>query len=100
MSHNILHLLGGHKFLEICPIVAAKPKAIEFILEHDPVPESIPVYLSDDDKDELAFSTIKKHGGVPIVITSAERATQAIYRLASPRAVRAWLEGLLEWIEM
>ena len=100
MSHNILHLLGGHKFLEICPIVAAKPKAIEFILEHDPVPESIPVYLGDDDKDELAFSTIKKHGGIPIVIASTERATQASYRLASPRAVRTWLEGLLEWLEM
>ncbi len=100
MSHNIMHLLGGHKFLEICPIIAAKPKAIEFILKNDPVPGSIPVYLGDDDKDELAFSTIKEHHGIPIVIASTERATQASYRLASPRAVRAWLEDLLEWLQI
>ncbi|MDX9864628.1 MAG: trehalose-phosphatase [Anaerolineaceae bacterium] len=98
-SENMLHLLGGSKFLEICPVTAAKPEAIDFILEHDPVPDSIPVYLGDDDKDELAFAAIKQHGGIPIVVAAQERVTQASYRLPSPRAVRAWLEELLEWLE-
>ena len=99
LSQNMLHMLGGNKFLEVCPIVAAKTKAIEFILENEPVSGGIPVYIGDDDKDELAFATVRKHRGIPIVVTSEERATQALYRLSTPRAVRAWLEELLEWLD-
>ena len=77
--------------MEVCPIVAAKPAAIEFILENDPVSGSIPVYLGDDDKDELAFSTIKEHGGIPIVVAEQDRATQASYRLPYPsRCAPGW----------
>lgn len=99
MVQNMLHLLGGNKFLEVCPIIAAKTKAIEYIMKNEPVPGSIPVYIGDDDKDELAFSTILEHGGIPIVVASEERTTQAGYRLASPQHVRAWLEDLLEWLD-
>ena len=99
MTQNMLHLLGGNKFLEVCPIIAAKPKAIEYIIENEPVPGSIPVYIGDDDKDELAFTTVRKHGGIPIVVAAKERATQALYRLPTPRAVRAWLEDLLDWLD-
>lgn len=96
---NMLNLLGGNKFLEVCPIIAAKPKAIEYILKKKPAPGSIPVYLGDDDKDELAFSTILQHGGIPIVVAAEERTSQALYRLPTPQAVRAWLEDLLKWLD-
>lgn len=93
-----LHLLGGHKFLEVCPKSALKTGAIEYILENDPVRDALPLYFGDDDKDEVAFTAIQKMGGLPIVVAAQPRPTKGLYRLESPAAVRAWLAALLAFL--
>jgi len=98
MTQGIFHFLGGHKFLEVCPKIATKTNALEFIQKNDPVSGSLPVYLGDDDKDEIAFSAILKMGGTPILVAKQERRTQACCRLASPQVTRVWLEELLQFL--
>lgn len=85
-------LLGGHKFQEIGPGVADKGQSVEYILEHYPFPDSLPVFFGDDDKDERAFAVIKSRGGVAGVVASEPRQTLADFRLPSPASLRAWLE--------
>jgi trehalose-phosphatase len=85
-------LLGGHKFLEIGPRLSNKGQTVAYLLDHYPWPGALPVYLGDDDKDEEAFGVIKARGGVAILVAREPRNTQADCRLASPRAVRHWLQ--------
>jgi trehalose-phosphatase len=85
-------LLGGHKFLEIGPRLAHKGQTVAYLLDRYPWPGALPVYLGDDDKDEEAFGVIKARGGVAILVAREPRNTQADCRLASPRAVRHWLQ--------
>ena len=89
-------ILGGYKFLEIGPAVAHKGQAVARILSRFSQPDELLVYIGDDDKDEEAFEVIKAHGGVALVVTEHPRSTLADYRLDSPRAVRAWLDSLLQ----
>lgn len=88
-------LLGGHKFLEIGPKLAHKGQTVEYVLGQVRWPGALPLYLGDDDKDEEAFGVIKARGGIAVVVASEPRETQADLRLATPRAARRWLEGLL-----
>lgn len=85
-------LLGGHKFQEIGPGVADKGQAVEYILDHYPFPDALPVFFGDDDKDEQAFAAVKSRGGVAGVVASRPRPTLADFRLPSPAGLRAWLE--------
>jgi trehalose 6-phosphate phosphatase len=88
---GLYRLLGGHKFLEIGPMLAHKGQTVDYILDQCPWPGAIPVYLGDDDKDEEAFGVIQARGGLAILVTAAPRPTCARYRLPSPQSVRRWL---------
>jgi trehalose 6-phosphate phosphatase len=91
----IFHILGGHKFLEICPELANKGSAVQYLLERDPFEGSLPVYVGDDDKDEEAFVEINRNGGIALLVASESRPTHAACRLDSPSQVRTWLSHLI-----
>lgn len=88
------HLHEGARFLEVAPVEADKGKTVNNLLLRFPWKSALVVYVGDDDKDEKAFEVVKSNGGIPIVVAKEPRETEALYRLASPQAVRQWLEGL------
>jgi trehalose-phosphatase len=88
-------VLGGHRFLEIAPLLAHKGRTVDYLLSRYAWPDACLLYLGDDDKDEEAFSVIKAHGGVAVVVASEPRETKADCRLESPHAARRWLETLI-----
>ena len=90
-----LRLLGGHKFLEICPRQADKGETLEHILSSDVLTGALPVYLGDDDKDEQAFQVVKARQGIAVVVMAEPRPTLAQYALLDPAAVRTWLQALM-----
>jgi trehalose 6-phosphate phosphatase len=95
-SSGPFRLLGGHKFLEIGPKLAHKGRTVELLLEQYSWPDSIPLYVGDDDKDEEAFSVIQANGGVAVLVTSQSvNQTIADFFLESPLAVRHWLKSLI-----
>jgi trehalose-phosphatase len=94
VSDSGLNLLGGHKFLEVCPSTIDKGKTVEYLLATDPLPEALPVYIGDDDKDELGFAAVKLNGGVAILVAHREAETRADCLIASPAAVRSFLVEL------
>lgn len=87
-------ILTGQRFLEICPPEADKGRAIEFLLDYEPFPGALPLYIGDDDKDEKAFHAVHQHNGVAIRVGMGEARTEADWRLATPMDARAWLAGL------
>ena len=87
-------VLGGHKFLEICPRLAHKGQTVDYLLDRYAWPGALPLYLGDDDKDEEAFGVIKARGGIAILVAARRRKTDADCRLESPQTVRRWLETL------
>ena len=111
-----LQLLGGHKFLEIAPVLADKGRVVEDLLSRPPSaserqappgaggrggpaypPEALrpmPIYVGDDDKDEKAFAVIRRWDGLAVLVARRPRATLACCRLPSPAAARAWLAQL------
>ena len=91
---RVFRLLGGHKFLEVGPRLAHKGGTVDYLLDLYPWSGALPLYLGDDDKDEEAFDVIKARGGIAILVASDPRKTRADCRLASPWAVRHWLEML------
>ena len=95
------NVLGGHlqkifsyRFIEIGPKVADKGQCLSYLFEQFPWPNSIPIYLGDDDKDEEAFHVIKSKAGFPIVVTQTPQKTLAEYRLDSPADVHRWLKQI------
>jgi len=90
-------LLTGHRFLEVAPALAHKDEALAFLLREFPWPGGQLAYLGDDDKDAAAFGVVHAHGGAAIwVIGSSHwpRPSDADFALASPEAVRRWLQSL------
>jgi trehalose 6-phosphate phosphatase len=89
-------ILGGHKFLEVCPKLADKGQTIEYLLERYAWPGSNLLYIGDDDKDEKAFAAISEQDGIAIVVAAQPRPSRATYRLASPQAVRHFLTHFIQ----
>lgn len=87
-------LLGGDRFLEVAPAVAHKGWAVRWLLNTRPLADALPVYLGDDDKDELAFAEILAWGGLAIAV-GERRLTPISARLPSPSEVRALLRSIL-----
>jgi len=87
-------ILGGHRFFEIAPKEANKGKTIKYLLHKFPFEDALPVYIGDDDKDEIAFKAIKKSGGIPILVSNIPRETEADLRFSSPLDLRNWLNTL------
>jgi trehalose 6-phosphate phosphatase len=86
-----LHILDGHKFLEVGPSLANKGRTIEYLEQRDPWPGALPVYFGDDNRDEDAFVAVRALGGLAIVVASEDRPSEATCRLPSPAAVRQLL---------
>jgi trehalose 6-phosphate phosphatase len=86
----------GDRFLEVCLEIADKGQTVAYMLDHLMPPETLPLYLGDDDKDESAFSVIHQRGGIAILVGSRLPETQADWRLANPQETRAWLGRLPE----
>lgn len=92
-------LLGGHKFLEMGPLLADKSNTVEYLLRRNDDPGVLPLYLGDDDKDEVAFGVIKGQGGIAILVSQRIKDSKADLRLDNPSSARDWLWGLLEVLE-
>lgn len=101
LAKEQFRILGGHKFLEIAPLLAHKGKSVSYLLNHYPLPKAQLVYIGDDDKDEEAFDVIQTHQGLAIKVvneTQPAQPTRANYTLSSPAEVNTWLETLLRHI--
>lgn len=101
LAEEQFRILGGHKFLEIAPLLAHKGKSVSYLLKHYPLPKAQLVYIGDDDKDEEAFDVIQAEQGLAIKVvneTQAAQPTQANYTLNSPAEVNTWLKTLLRHI--
>ena len=92
---DMYRILGGHKFLELAPMLANKGQAVDYILSSFPLNGALPVFIGDDDKDEEAFAAVSNRNGVAIRVGSQVKASVAKEWLASPRAVRQLLASLL-----
>jgi len=87
-------VLGGHRFLEIGPVLANKGRTVDALLERYAWPGALPLYVGDDDKDEEAFAVIKARGGIALLVSPEPRETRADCRLETPQAARRWLAML------
>jgi trehalose 6-phosphate phosphatase len=90
-----LVILGGHKFLEICPGAGNKGATVKYLLSEYPWPGAMLIYLGDDDKDEQAFEVIKEHGGICIRVGPGGGEIQADCQLEDPGDTRRWLDTLI-----
>ncbi len=91
---DLLHILGGNKFLEVAPIISDKGQAVSYLLDTHPWFGAKLAYVGDDDKDEAAFETVRSLGGICILVSNEFRHTKANYILESPKQVRQWLKRI------
>jgi len=94
-----MKILGGNKFLEFAPALADKGKTVTFLLAEAPQGQVLPIFIGDDDKDELAFPVVQDHGGFAGCVCEPQRLTAADFYLSSPQDVRYWLLNLLESLD-
>jgi trehalose 6-phosphate phosphatase len=96
MGH--LRVMGGHKFLEIAPLLANKRETVAYLLNQYPLPNARLLYIGDDDKDEEAFPLIHAHQGAAVKVSQpsqTSRPTTADFCFESPRETLEWLQGLI-----
>jgi trehalose 6-phosphate synthase/phosphatase len=87
-----VELLRGDKVIEIRPTGVSKGRIIERVVDHAEQPAAVLVAMGDDQTDEDLFLALPPDG---LAIGVGFRPTVARYRVASPRAARAFLESLL-----
>ena len=85
-------LLDGDHVVEIKPVEHDKATAIEAFMQEEPFNGRTPVFIGDDTTDLDGFAAMKRFNGLAIAVGSRIPGER---RLAGPRDVRAWLEGLL-----
>lgn len=95
-SDNGLRLQGGHRFLEIAPVLADKRRSVEYLMQLSSQPGALPLYFGDDDKDEVAFKAVQDRGGLAFAVGDRLLNSSADYHLPSPKATRQWLAKLFE----
>jgi trehalose 6-phosphate phosphatase len=88
-------ILGGHKFLEIAPLLANKSLTIEYLLTRNPLEGALLIYIGDDDKDEEAFKALFKYHGVAIKVCNQPCDTKAQLQINNTNSVRQFLSSLL-----
>ncbi|MET0363902.1 MAG: trehalose-phosphatase [Sphingobium sp.] len=84
----------GQMVAEIRVPGSDKGVAVTRLMDRPPMRGTVPVYLGDDATDEVALIAAGALGGVPIAV-GPRPTTSARYRLASPAAVRNWLEEMV-----
>ena len=62
-------------------------------------PEVLPFYIGDDETDEDAFTALNQHGGIGIVVVSAQQHTTAHYALSDTDEVEVFLGKLVDWLK-
>jgi trehalose-phosphatase len=92
-------IAGGHRFLEVAPVIADKGQSVSMLLKRFPWSNADIIYFGDDDKDEEAFKVVVRKGGTAVLVSSNLRNTAAQYRLQNPEEVRAWLTHLASQLE-
>jgi trehalose-phosphatase len=95
VSNEDFRILGGHKFIEIAPRLANKGLTIDYLLNHNPLDGSLPIFIGDDDKDEEAFEAILNNNGLAIKVCNQPCTTKAQLRIENPNKVRQFLTSLL-----
>ena len=91
-------ILGGHKLLEIAPLLASKRETVAYLLIHYPLPDAHLLYIGDDDKDEEVFPMLHAKHGVAVKVHQpfhASRPTEADFFFESPTDTLCWLEELV-----
>lgn len=86
-----LELLHGKCVVEVKPAGVNKGIAIGAFLQEAPFAGRRPLFAGDDTTDESGFAVVQAHGGLGIKVGGGSSHAQA--RLASPRAVLAWLQA-------
>jgi trehalose 6-phosphate phosphatase len=93
---GLLRFQGGHRFLELAPVLADKRRTVDYLMANYPRPGALPLYLGDDDKDEVAFEAVQARGGLAVAVGDRLLDSVADYHLDSPQATRSWLARLIE----
>lgn len=96
-----LRRTGGKKVFELrVNLPWDKGSAVSWLLDTLGLahPDVLPFYLGDDETDEDAFSALRGHGGIGILVAAAPQATAAQYRLTDPSAVGRFLQVLTEML--
>jgi trehalose-phosphatase len=96
-----LRRTGGKKIWELRPDIDwDKGKAVRWLLAKLGLdrPETLPVYVGDDETDEDAFRELRGRG-LGIVVGEEERPTAASYALANTEEVGAFLRALAGLLE-
>lgn len=83
----------GKMVFEVKPAGCDKGKAIAAFMREAPFAGRTPVFLGDDETDELGFRVVNRLGGHSIKIGAG--ASAARWRLADPAEARAWLRAWL-----
>jgi trehalose 6-phosphate phosphatase len=86
---------AGKMVFELKPPTGTKGGALRSFMAEPPFLMTRPVFLGDDLTDEHGFEAANDLGGAGILVGD-ERATAAMYRLASVRAARDWLNAACE----
>ncbi|MGQ9532926.1 MAG: trehalose-phosphatase [Desulfotomaculales bacterium] len=86
-------LLAGKKVLEVRPAGTDKGGAVAGLLAG--YPGALALYFGDDVTDEDAFRTVRRLGGIGVLVSPVARPTAARYRLDNPSRVREFLGQLL-----
>lgn len=87
-------LLAGKKILEIRPAGTDKGRAVAGLLAG--YPGALALYFGDDVTDEDAFRTVRRLGGIGVLVSPVARPTAARYRLDNPSRVWEFLGQL--WV--
>lgn len=85
-----VELMQGKCVLEVKPAGPSKGRAIADFLRHPPFEGRSPLFVGDDVTDEAGFVATQNLGGTGVKVGPG--ATQALARIESPAAVRAWLQ--------
>lgn len=97
-----LRKAGGKKVFSIRPKLDwDKGRAVLWLLSKLDLdrPDALPVYIGDDETDEDAFTALRYHGGIGILVSRAPRPTAARYVLQSPAEVGEFLRKLTLWLK-
>lgn len=85
-----LHLQGGKMMVELRQGSCDKGTALTVLMDRTPMKGTRPVFIGDDETDELAFAAAHALGGAGILVGS-RRPTVARFALADVPAVHGWL---------
>lgn len=86
-------VLGGNRFLEVAPAAAHKGKSVTWLIKELPLPNALPVYFGDDDKDEEAFDQIRQSDGLTVAVGPREM-KGALFKIDAPETTRRILRSV------